>query len=223
MRTFYPKTQVDRLIASGIGRLQGIADEDYRCLWPLAINLPEQHEGRFEHMLLVDAFPLHPIPSPIDYGTRRVTRPCRYLPLPDSETPQMMMFEKADELTLCPTVHPQHGELLRYIVFWQPGTRWPGTSANTARAKFAADECGLRLIEGLHLALQEPALVRARKLPLCDVVDEHGQTHFVHWMYGPTPLFSTAFGMFTEEEGVPSRAKEVVPVSTEDTNFFYKG
>ncbi|HTK60128.1 MAG TPA: hypothetical protein VL283_02890 [Candidatus Baltobacteraceae bacterium] len=221
MRSFELTAQIERLTASGIGRIQGISDEVYRNIWPKTAEMPAKHEERFDRALIVDAFPLYPMYNAVDHGDRRVTLPVRLLPLRGRGKPTAFAFGREDEPALAPLEHRQHAHLLRYVIFWQAGERWKGSSPNAMRTRFDPDECGLRLNEGLHLALQEEELLKKRRLPLSDRMNAHGETHFVQWD-GLTPSFTFSYGMFAELEGVPSRAREVIPVSTEDQDFFLK-
>lgn len=221
MRTFDLTAQIERLTASGIGRFQRLQDDVYRKLWPKSVELPKEHEGRFDRALIVDAFPRYPAHSGKEQDGHRAILPVRLLPLPGRDTPIGVSFGREDGEALAPYRHPQHGELLRYVIFWQAGQRWKSRSPNAMRSRFDADECGLRLNEGLHLPLQEETLIRERRLPLSGHMNGRGESHFIHWA-DAIPSFSVMDGMFAELEGVPSRAKAVVAVSTEEKNLFLK-
>jgi hypothetical protein len=219
MRSFDLTPQIERLVASGIGRIQRISDAVYRNIWPKTVEMPEKLEGRFDRALCVDAFPLYPMHTAVDRGSRRVTLPVRLLPLPGRDKPTAVTFEAADDDALAPLEHRRHAQLVRYVIFWQAGERWKGSSPNAMRTRFDADECALRLNEGLHLPLQEEALLRKRRIPLSDRMTDIGETHFLEWV-GLIPSFSLLYGMFADLDGVPSRAREVIPVSTEHQDFF---
>jgi len=221
MRPFDLEPQIERLIASGIGRIQRISDDVYRKIWPKIVVMPEKLDGRFDRALCVDAFPLYPMHTVVDRGDRRETLPVRLLPMPGRDKPASVAFGQEDEQALAPLEHRQHAQLMRYVVFWQAGERWKGSSPNALRSRFDADECGLRLNEGLHLALQEEELLKKRHLPLSDRMYDRGETYFAHWG-GATPSFTLSYGMFAELDGVHSRAREVIPVSTEDQDFYLK-
>lgn len=223
MRPFDLTPQIDRLVRAGMPRIQRMTEDVYRRLWPETVEPPATHAGRFDRVLCVDAFPLYPLHTAVDRGSRRVTLPVRLVPLPSADKPMPFAFTD-DAAPLDPIEDPHgRGPLLRYVVFWQAGERWKTRSPNAMRTRFDADECGLRLNEALHLALQEEALLRARRIPLAAHMDERGETWFAHWDQGLSPSFTRGYGMFAELEGVPSRAKEVIPVSTEDQDFFLKG
>lgn len=222
MRSFDLTEQIERLTASGLGRIQRIQDDVYRKLWPKTVELPERHEGRFDRALIVDAYPLTPMYHPVDHGGRRESLPVRLVPMPRESKPTMVVFGREDREAVEPVVHAKHGEILRYVIFWQAGERWKTRSPNAMRSRFDADECGLRLNEGLHLALQEEALMRARRIALAAHMSERGETHFAQWDSGSIPSFTTGYGMFSDLDGVPSRAKDVIVVSTEDQDFFLK-
>ena len=224
MRSFDLTPQIERLTASGLGRIQGISDDVYRNIWPKTVEMPRKHEGRFDRALCVDAFPLYPMHTAVDRGSRRETLPVRLLPLPGSDKPTAASFDRADEDGLQPLEAPGRGQLLRYVLFWQSGERWPHASPNSAHARFEADERGLRLNEALHLPLQEEACVRGRDVPIAFDPDPVGLIPFLWWDAGKaTPCFEARFGMFVMPGGVPSCAREVIAVSTEDQDFFLKG
>lgn len=221
MRSFDLTPQIERLVASGLGRIQRISDDVYRKLWPATVEMPARYEGRFDRALCVDAFPLHPLTTVVDDAAGRPShRPVRLLPLPGFDKPKSVMFGRSCAEALMPADF--NDAPIRYILFWQAGERWKTYSPNTARSRFDADECGLRLNEGLHLPLQEEALLRKRRLPLVAHMNAHGETYFAAWDNGPIPTFHASYGMFVEMDGVPSRAKEVIVVSTEDQDFFLK-
>jgi hypothetical protein len=221
MRPFDLTSQIERLTASGIGRIQGISDDVYRNIWPKTVEMPSKLEDRFDRALIVDAFPLYPLHTAFDRGSRRVTRPVRLLPLPRTDKPTSAWFEHED--AVAPLAVRTHVHLLRYVIFWQAGERWKGSSPNAMRSRFDPDECGLRVNEGLHLPLQEEDLVRKRVIPLADIMYGHGEVYRVEWPEtAKAPFFNTGFGMFVDLDGVPSRAREVIPVSTEDQDFFLK-
>lgn len=222
MRSFDLAPQIERLIASGIGRIQRIADDVYRGIWPTTVELPETLEGRFDRALCVDAFPLFPMHTAVDRGSRRETLPVRLMPLPGQDKPISVAFGDRIGDELDPVVHRELGPLLRFVVFWQAGERWKARSPNAMRSRFDADECGLGLIEALHLPLQEEALLKRRRLALAAHMDDRGEAYFAAWD-GLKPAFVRAPGMFAELDGVPSRAKRVIPVSTEEQDLFLKG
>lgn len=222
MRTFDLTPQIERLVASGLGRIQRISDDVYRKLWPASVSLPEELEGRFDRALCVDAHPLHPMHTAVDRGTRRETVPIRLLPLPGSDKPSAIAIERADEEGLDPLVVADE-PLMRYVVFWQSGGRWADHSPNSAHARFDPDERGLLINEALHLPLQEEALIRGRDTPIAYRPDPTGLVPFLWWDHGaPTPVIEARFGMFVVPGGVPSCAKRVIPVSTEFQDFFLK-
>lgn len=222
MRSFDLAPQIERLIASGIGRIQRIQDDVYRDLWPKSVEMPEALEGRFDRALCVDAFPLYPMHTAVDREDRRVTMPVRLVPMPGQDKPTSFAFGEGIGDELDPIVHRELGPLLRYIVFWQAGERWKARSPNAMRSRFDADECGLGLLEALHLPLQEESLLKKRRLALAAHMDDRGEAYFASWD-GLKPAFVRAPGMFAELDGVPSRAKRVIPVSTEDQDLFLKG
>lgn len=219
-RSFDLTEPVEKLIRAGMGRIQRMSDDVYRNLWPKSVELPEKHAGRFDRVLLVDAFPPHPIRGACDHDGRRSTFPVRLMPLPYRDKPELIAFGVGEDEVFDPSVHARHGELLRYVLFWQAGERWKHRSPNAVRSRFDADERGLRVVEGLHLPLQEEELVRSRRLPLADHQYDRGETYFLSWAERPLPTITLTFGMFAEMEGVPSCAKEVIPVSTEFQDFF---
>jgi|GEM_PF-4474025 len=222
-RSFDLTPQIDRLVASGIGRIQRIGDDVYRKLWPATVALPPALEDRFDRALCVDAFPPYPMHTAVDRGDRRETLPVRLLPLPGTDKPAVVTFDRADEHDLDPLSVPGYGTLVRYVLFWQSGWRWAQASPNSAHARFSSDERGLRLNEALHLPLQAEDCVRGRDVPIAHAPDPVGLIQFLWWEEGrPTPCFETRFGMFVVPGGVPSCARQVIPVSTEHQDFFLK-
>ena len=219
MRSFDLTAQIERLIVSGIGRIQGISDDVYRKLWPESVEMPERYEGRFDRALIVDVFPLYPMRTAVDHGDRRVTLPVRLMPMPGQDKPTTVAFDPDADIALAPPLHPRLGDLLRYVIFWQAGERYKGRSPNAMHSRFADDERGLGLNEALHLALQEEEMLKIRRIPLADRLYERGEAYFVQWTEA-IPSFSLAFGMFAELDGVPSRALSMIPVSTEHQDFF---
>lgn len=224
MRSFDLAPQIERLVAAGIGRIQRIEDDVYRKLWPATVEMPAKYDGRFDRVLCVDIFPLYPMRTAVDDRRgRRTTLPVRLLPLPGASKPTAVAFDRAEEAGLEPIDLPGKGQLLRYVIFWQAGERWTETSPNAAHARFAADECGLTPNEALHLPLQEEEYVRGRDIALAYGPDAYGMIPFLWWEAKEAlPEFQARFGMFVLPHGIPSRAKEVIPVSTEYEDFYLK-
>lgn len=221
MRSFDITEQIERLIRAGIPAVQGIPNDDYRRLWPTKIEGPTGFASLFDRAMCIDAFPLYPMSIAADRGNRRVMLPTRLLPLPGQNRPKALVFGRDEDHEVSPLMDPQMGEVLRYVIFWQFGERWRAMSPNAARARMDEEECGLRLNEGLHLALQEEALFKKRgRIPLAGHMNERGETYFAEWEDGGFPSFRQGFGQHAELYGIPTRATEVLIVSIEDLDFF---
>jgi hypothetical protein len=129
--------QIDAMIRAGYHRVtnskDGMSVADYRALWPSVVEIPEEHVGKFDMVLLVD-------------GTITPHALANAAELED-----VGVLELCVDLVDCPR-DIFNERLGRYVAFVKFGCF--DKSAQHFRDNKIEEEVGLVTIEGLHLLVQ---------------------------------------------------------------------
>lgn len=133
--------QINRLIKLGYPTTLGLSEFEYRASIPQFQPQPEKFKGRFDILLLVDP---------------RVSLK-RQLSKQQVSFPEHDQFSDYEDLVI-----PDQP----YQLWAQGGSRFRKLSPQDARSRFAEDERGLSLIEGLALFREHPDILLSHPIDL---------------------------------------------------------
>ncbi len=158
---------IEAMIKAGYHTALGMSEAKYRALWPKSVVQPPECAGRFDQVLPVEGIvpeQLIVLAKIVEYV--RVGACANLAPAPRNKDRKLLM---------------------RYVAFFQDGTRDLDRSVENVRKTYAVDEVGLSASEGLHLPIQYEEVLRhhAVDLPGSRVGEFHAP--FVRWFNDDRP------------------------------------
>ncbi len=194
-KVFDLTSNIEAMIRAGYHEASGMSAEQYRALWPKSVTQPPEYAGRFDQVLLVD----------------RTIAPEKLIAL--GSIVEYAKFANCTDLVDAPK--GKDGKpLMRYVAFFQDGSRNLGRAVEDVRETYAQDEVGLVTSEGLHLPVQHEKSLRHHAVDLPGSRYSEFFAPYVLWFARARPeLHADDVQGGGPRYGSASRGSQVIPIS----------